>query len=104
MPKEITALTLRQNLGEILDQVANNHERFLIKRSGIPAAIILSLADYEDLQDLFDTWQEQEDPKFQRSLHDARNEIKDGKTATLDVLRHDLDTKIRKGKRKAAKR
>jgi len=104
MPKEITALKLRHNLGEILDQVTNKHERFLIKRSGIPAAIILSLADYEDLQDLFDTWQEQEDAKFQQSLYDARKEIKDGKTATLDDLRRDLDTKIKKVKRKTTKR
>ena len=104
MPKEITALKLRHNLGEILDQVANQHERFLVKRSGIPAAIILSLADYDDLQELFDTWQEQENPKFQQSLHDARQEIEDGKTATLEDLRQDLDTKKQKGKRKTTKR
>jgi prevent-host-death family protein len=90
MPKEITALKLRHNLGEILDQVANNQERFLVKRSGIPAAVILSLSDFEDLQDFVDTWQEQEDPAFQKSLREARQEIETGDTATLDDLRHDL--------------
>lgn len=104
MPKEITALKLRHHLGEILDQVANDRERFLVKRSGIPAAIILSLADYDDLQDLFETWQEQEDPKFQQSLHAARQEIKDGKTATLDDLRRDLKTKEQKENRNTTKR
>ncbi|HEX9867850.1 MAG TPA: type II toxin-antitoxin system Phd/YefM family antitoxin [Candidatus Tectomicrobia bacterium] len=55
IPKEITAINLRQQLEEILDAVANKRERFLIKRSGIPAAILLSIPDYEDLQDLIDT-------------------------------------------------
>ncbi len=90
-PKEITALKLRHHLGEILDQVANNQECFLVKRSGTPAAVILSFSDFEDLQDLFDTWQEQEDPAFQQSLHDARQEIQDGGITTLEELRHDLD-------------
>ena len=75
VPKEITAIKLRHNLGEILDQVANKRARFLVKRSGIPAAVLLSISDYEDLQDLFDTWQEQQDKPFQESLDQARREI-----------------------------
>jgi antitoxin YefM len=90
MPKEITAINLRHKLGEILDAVANKRERFLIKRSGIPAAIMLSVADYEDLQDPIDTWYEQQDPKFQKSLVQARQEIDAGKVATIDELRRDL--------------
>ena len=105
MPTEITALKLRHNLGEILDQVANKHERFLVKRSGIPAAVILSLSDFEDLQDLFDTWQEQQDPTFQKSLRKARKEIEVGETATLDDLRQDLENKEQNtGRRKTSKR
>ena len=98
MPKEITAIKLRHNLGEILDQVANKHARFLVKRSGIPAAVLMSLSDYEDLQDLFDTWQEQQDKAFQKSLVQARQEIEEGKVATLDDLRRDLE--VKEGKRK----
>jgi antitoxin YefM len=96
MPKEITAIKLRHHLGEILDQVANTHVRFLVTRSGIPAAVLLSLRDYEDLQDLFDTWQEQQDTAFQKSLVQARQEIEAGKLATLDDLRHDLEAKEKK--------
>ena len=103
MPKEITAIKLRHNLGEILDQVANKRERFLIKRSGIPAAIILSVSDYEDLEDLIDTWYEQQDQAFQQSLVKARQEIEQGKVATLDGLRQDLKAKETK-KRRTTKR
>ncbi len=106
MPKEITAIKLRHNLGEILDQVANKRARFLIKRSGIPAAILLSVSDYEDLEDLIDTHYEQQDPTFQQSLKQAREEIASGKAATLDDLRHDLEVKERKEARarRASKR
>jgi prevent-host-death family protein len=52
LPKEINAVKLRHNLGEILDAVANRSERFIVKRAGIPAAILLSIADYAQLEAL----------------------------------------------------
>ena len=104
MPKEITAITLRHSLGEVLDRVANQRERFLIKRAGIPAAIILSVADYEDLEDLMDTWYEQQDRTFQQSLAHARQEMDQGKVATLEELRQDLQTKEAKGHGQGKKR
>jgi PHD/YefM family antitoxin component YafN of YafNO toxin-antitoxin module len=93
LPQEITALTLRQHLGKILDQVTNQRERFLIKRSGVPATILLSLSDYEDLEDLIDTWYEQQDETFQQTLLKAHQDIVTGKVATLDDLQHDLHAK-----------
>jgi PHD/YefM family antitoxin component YafN of YafNO toxin-antitoxin module len=101
MPKEITAINLRHKLGEILDAVANKRERFLVKRAGIPAAILLSVPDYEDLQDLIDTWHEQQDRTFQTSLVEARREIDAGKVATIEDLRRDLQAKERRGKKRA---
>ena len=98
MTKEITAINLRHNLGAILDQVANGRERFLIKRSGIPAAVLISIADYEDTEDLRDTWHEQRDPVFQQSLVKARQDIKRGKVATLKDLQRDLLLKERQQK------
>src|SRR4029077_20800239 len=98
MTKEITANHLRHNLGSVLDQVANGRERFLIKRSGIPAAVLISIADYEDAEDLRDTWHEQRDPVFQRSLVKARQDIKRGKGVTLKDLRRDLQLKERQEK------
>ena len=92
-PKEITAVNLRHNLGEILDQVANKHERFLVKRAGIPAAIVLSVTDYKNLGELVDTWYEQQDPRFQSSLVEARQEIEEGKVVSLGDLRRDLEAK-----------
>jgi PHD/YefM family antitoxin component YafN of YafNO toxin-antitoxin module len=81
--------------------VANKHERFLVRRAGIAAAILLRVTDYKDLEDLVDTWYEQQDPQFQESLVKALQEIEEGKVVTLDDLRRDLKTKERRGKKRS---
>ena len=48
--------------GEILSQVANHRDRFLNKKAGIPTAILLSIQDYEDLENLIEIALEQLDP------------------------------------------
>ena len=100
MAKEITALRLRHNLGAILDQVANQRERFLIKRAGVPAAVLMSIPDYEDTEDLIDTAHEQRDAAFQRSLVRAKQDIKRGKVATLSDLQQDLQLKEQREKKR----
>ena len=100
MPRPITALKLRHHLGEVLDQVANRRASFIIKRAGIPAAILLSIADYEDVQDMLDTVAEQKDPVFRQSLVAARKEIQAGGVAKVDDLRRDLEVKERRSKRR----
>lgn len=97
-PKEISAITLRHHLGDILDQVANKRQRFLVKRAGIPAAVLLSIPEYEDLEDLIETWREQQDKEFQQSLIDSGKEIAEGKGITLEELRRSLATKARRVK------
>ena len=101
MPKTITAVELRHNLGEVLDLIASRRVRFLVSRGGIPAAIILSVHDYEDAEDLLDTLREQTDEEFQRSLVEAREDIERGGVATLQDLRRDLEAKTRRRKRRA---
>ena len=99
MPQEITALKLPHNLGEILDQVANRRARFVVKRAGIPAAVLMSIQDYEDLEDLVETALEEADPKFQRSLLEGRKAIDAGRFATMADLRRDLRRKVAKVRR-----
>jgi prevent-host-death family protein len=48
IPRVVTALTARTQLGQILKRVKSRRERFLIGRRGQPQAIILSIDDFID--------------------------------------------------------
>ena len=104
VPKEISALKMRHNLGEILDQVANQRLRFVVKRAGTPAAIVMSVQDYEDLQDLVETVLEEADPEFQKSLVRGREAIDTGRFSTAADLWRDLKRRKAKVRRLAKAR
>jgi prevent-host-death family protein len=103
-PKEISALEVRQHLGEILSQVANRRDRFVIKKAGIPTAILMSIQDYEDLEDLVETALEQLDPEYQKSLKRARKDIEAGRYLRSEEMRQDLIKKEAKARRPAPTR
>lgn len=44
--KNISALIARTQLGQILERVKNNQDRFLISKKGQATAVILSVEDY----------------------------------------------------------
>ena len=46
MTKTISALIARTQLGQILERVKKNQDRFVISRKGEPTAVILSVEDY----------------------------------------------------------
>ena len=103
-PTEITALDVRQHLGEILSRVANRRDRFLIKKAGIPTAILLSIQDYENLEDLVETALEQLDPDYQKSLKRARKDIEAGRYIRSEEMWQDLIKKEGKTKPLTSKR
>ena len=93
--KPLSALRLRHNLGGILNEVANQRGRFLVQRAGIPAAVLMNPAEYEELLDLAEIRAEQADSDFQASLRSARAEIRAGRFLTLADLESDLAAKRR---------
>jgi len=101
--KEISALTVRQHLGEILSRVANQRDRFVIKKAGIPTAVLFSIQDYEDIEDLVETALEQLDPEYQKNLKRARKEIEAGRYSRQEEMWQDLIKKEAKARRRAAK-
>ena len=42
----VSALTARTQLGQILERVKRNNERFVVDRRGEPQAVIMSMEDY----------------------------------------------------------
>jgi prevent-host-death family protein len=49
LPKVVSALTARTQLGQILRRVKSSRERFLIGKNGEPQAVVMGIDDYVDI-------------------------------------------------------
>ena len=76
MTTTIPAYLARTQLGSLLKQVAQRKARFIITKSGKPAAVLMGTTDFDDML-------EELDPEFQRSLKVAAKEIRASKGITL---------------------
>jgi len=47
--KVISSTQAQNNFGRLLDDVIQNHSKYVIKRRNVPQAILLSLADFQTL-------------------------------------------------------
>jgi prevent-host-death family protein len=52
MTKKISAMTVRKNLGEVLEGVFYNGDEVVVERAGKPMGVIVPLAQYERIQRL----------------------------------------------------
>ena len=50
MQKTISALKVRHNLGQVMNEVALKEDDYIIERAGKPLVAIISLTKYEQLQ------------------------------------------------------
>lgn len=100
MAKAVTAYTLKSQLGRILREVRAN-ERFLVLRRNRPVGVFMGIEDYvrehpdqyEDVEDFIDTFLEEGDPEFQRSLRKGAEEIGRGHYLTHRALKLALANK-----------
>ncbi len=92
--KALTAAALKNHTGDVL-RALQKQQTFLLFRRNKPLAIIQSLEqyvkdhsdEYEDVQDYLDTWMEQHDPEFQRSLRESQAQYRRGDYLTLEEVR-----------------
>ena len=93
LPKAITAAALANKTGGVLRQLADGP--IIVLRRNKPIGILQSLADYvadhqdeyEDVQDFIDTWIEETDPDFRRSLKQGAEDYKRGNYLTREQLK-----------------
>lgn len=53
MPKEISALELRNRFGEIMEEVRYRKEPYIVKRNGRPMMVLVDIESYEKTQAQF---------------------------------------------------
>ena len=51
MFKKVSAMKARQNLGQVLNEVALRGDDYIVERAGKPIAAIISLEKYQSLQE-----------------------------------------------------
>jgi prevent-host-death family protein len=82
--KHVTALEMRQSVGKVLRQLEKGGEPIIIERRRRPAAVLISLDDYEER--FADRDVDEKRKEIVRSILALRFKAPSGKT-TLDLLR-----------------
>jgi prevent-host-death family protein len=75
---------IKARLSEIVDEVERHHDRVVLTRNGVPAAVILSPDDLQALEDTLDLLS---DPDAVAEIRNAREEIDADAIVTADQLR-----------------
>ena len=93
MYKTISALKARQNLGQIMNEVALRGDDYIIERAGKPMAALIPMEKYQSLQQDWD--------EFFESAREMSANIKEEDFETVDKL---VDEAVRTYRKPTTKR
>ena len=93
MYKRISALKARQNLGQVMNEVALKGDDYIIERAGKPLVAVIPIKKYQSLQ--------QEIGEFFESLSKMRANLSKGDEKNMDGLIGEAVTSYRKSKIKS---
>ena len=77
----------RARLTELLDEVNERHEHFVITRNGRPAGVVLSSEEYEALAETLEVL---EDEAALEALRESAADVSAGRVYSIDEVRRDL--------------
>ncbi|MGH2596023.1 MAG: type II toxin-antitoxin system Phd/YefM family antitoxin [Actinomycetota bacterium] len=80
MSETIPFTEAKAHLSELVDRTSREHERFVVTRHGVPAAVLLSPDDLESLEETVDILQ---DEALLKSIRASRREALKGKRLPL---------------------
>jgi antitoxin YefM len=84
MTETLPLAEIKAHLSEIVDRVEREHERVVLTRNGRPAAVIMSPADLEALEDTLDLLS---DPEAMRDIAEAHEDLRAGRSLSAEQLR-----------------
>lgn len=88
MTHTLTITKAREKLPTLIDRASKKMDDYIITVNGVPAAVIMSVAEYESMQE---TNEILNDPKLMRDIKQGEKEIAEGKFVTLEELERDLN-------------
>lgn len=78
----------KARIAELADRVAREHDHFTITRNGRADVMLISVAEYESMQETLDLLSDEE---ALADLRRSRAEFSDGDTFTVDEVRAELE-------------
>jgi len=95
MYKKISALKVRQNLGQIMNEVSLRGDEYIIERAGKPLVAMIPMEKYQSMQEEVD--------KFFEGLDKLRTNIKKEDQNDMNPLINEAVRSYRKAKTKTRK-
>lgn len=80
MSETIPFTEAKAHLSELVDRTLREHERFIVTRNGVPAAVLLSPEDLESLEETVDILQ---DDDLLESIRTSRRQAAAGERLSL---------------------
>lgn len=93
MYKKISALKARQNLGQVMNEVALKGDDYIIERAGKPLVALIPMEKYQSLQ--------KETEEFFEALSEVRSNLKEEDEKDTDRLIEEAVRSYRKSKTKS---
>ena len=87
MARIIPFTEARARLTELLDDVEARHEHVVITRKGRPAAVVISPAEWDAIEETLEVLQDEETLV---ALRESEEDVKAGRLFTLDEVRREL--------------
>lgn len=87
MTHTLTITKARQELPTIVDRASKKMDEYIITVNGVPAAVIMSVAEYESIQE---TNEIMNDPKLMRDIKQGEKEIEEGKGIPWEDVKKEL--------------
>jgi len=78
----------KARIAELADRVAREHDHFTITRNGRADVMLISVAEYESMQETLDLLS---DDEALADLHQSREDFSTGDTFTVDEVRAELE-------------
>jgi prevent-host-death family protein len=87
MVKTLPITKARQELPTLVENAAKRLDEYVVTVKGVPAAVIMSVAEYESWKETMDILS---DPGLMRAIREGEEDIKKGHYVTFEELKKEL--------------
>ncbi len=87
MVKTLPITDARENLTKLVDKASKQLDEYVITVNGVPAAVLMSVAEYESWKETVEILS---DPELVKAIKQGEDDIKKGRYVTFEQLKAEL--------------